>query len=39
MYTIISMYTEILFWDIILHTHICWMENKPDGHLLNGYRF
>ena len=32
MYTIISMYTEILFQSRA--THICWMENNPDGHLL-----
>ena len=31
-YTIISMYTEILFY--IRATDICWMENNPDGHLL-----
>ena len=27
-----SMYTEILSY--IRVTHICWMENNPDGHLL-----
>ena len=32
MYKIISMYTEILFYSRV--THICWMENNPDGHLL-----
>ena len=36
MYAIISMYTEILF---SVDTHICWMENNPDGHLLDGFRF
>ena len=37
MYTIISVYTEILFLSRV--THICWMENNPDGHLLNGFSF
>ena len=32
MYTIISMYTETLFY--IRATYNCWMENNPDGHLL-----
>ena len=32
MYTIISMYTEILSYSRA--THICWMENNTDGHLL-----
>ena len=32
MYTIISMYTEILSYSRA--THICWMESNPDGHLL-----
>ena len=32
MYTIIRIYTEILFYSRV--THICWMENNPDGHLL-----
>ena len=32
MYTIISMYTEILSYSRT--TDICWMENNPDGHLL-----
>ena len=32
MSTIISMYTEILSYSRA--THICWMENKPNGHLL-----
>ena len=31
-YTIISMYTDILFWSRA--THIRWMENNPDGNLL-----
>ena len=31
-YTIISMYTEILFWSRA--TDISWMRNNPDGHLL-----
>ena len=37
MYTISSMYTEILFYSRV--THICWMENNLDGHLLNGFSF
>ena len=32
MYTISSMYTEILFYSRV--THICWMENNPDAQLL-----
>ena len=32
MYTIISMYTEILSYSRT--THNCWMENNPDGYLL-----
>ena len=32
MYTVISMYTEILSYGRA--THIYWMENNPDGHLL-----
>ena len=32
MYTIISMYIEILFYSRA--THICWIENNTDGHLL-----
>ena len=32
MYTIINMYTEILFYSRA--TKICWMEKNPDGHLL-----
>ena len=32
MYLIISMYTEILFYSRA--THIYWMQNNPDGHLL-----
>ena len=32
MYTIISMNKEILSYSRA--AHICWMENKPDGHLL-----
>ena len=32
MYTIISMYTEILSYSRA--THICWLESKSDGHLL-----
>ena len=29
-YTIISMYTDILFWRRA--THIRWMKNNPDGN-------
>ena len=32
MCTNISLYTEILFYSRA--THICWMENNTDGHLL-----
>ena len=32
MYTIISLYTQILSYSRA--AHICWMENKPDAHLL-----
>ena len=32
MYTVISMYTEILSYNRA--TDICWIENNPDGHLL-----
>ena len=32
MYTNSSMYTEILFQSRV--THICWMNNNPDGHML-----
>ena len=32
MYTVISMYTEILFY--IRATDIWWIENNPGGHLL-----
>ena len=32
MYTIINMYTGILSSSRV--THIYWMENNPDGHLL-----